>query len=706
MKKIFYPLFICQSFLLHAQAITPENQIDFVDFKSVDAEVTIMPGSKSVSGNVDYSFEVLQPVDSIFIDAENMQFQQVFVNEEPADFRIAEDKIWIRKSLAVSEKNTIKIEYSGTPKQTLYFVNWDVADSEVISKQVWTQGQGKYTSHWLPSFDDMREKAIFNLSINFRKNYRVIANGKLENTKMLNDSIQQWNYTMQRPMSSYLVAVAAGDYTTKNLKSAGGIPISLFYEPKDANLVEPTYRYSKKIFDFLVAEIGVPFPWQNYKQIPVQDFLYAGMENTGTTIFSESMLTDSIGFKDRNFVNVNAHELAHQWFGDLVTETDSKHHWLQEGFATYYALLAEREIFGDDYFYWKLFESAEKLKNLSDSGKGEALLNPKASSLTFYQKGAWALHILREKVGDEAFKRGVKNYIEKFKFKNVTTADFLAEMEKASGEDLTSFKNNWLTQSAFKSNAALWALKKSSFLKKYMKIAALREKAIADKYEILAKALDFPVNDYIGQEVVLQLQSHTSPQAIKLYKKAFATGNLLVRQAIASSSMQQIPKELKSDYESLLNDNSYLTKEYALMTLWTNFPEERAKYLSKTKNIIGFYDKNVRILWLTLNLVTPEYDSGNEDAVYNELSGYTEAKFPFEVRQNAFGYLYQIDSFSDQSLRSLLHGTQHYAYRFRNFCRQLVAELLKQDKYQQRLNSLSASLPEKEREYLQSQINK
>lgn len=114
--------------------------------------------------------------------------------------------------------------------------------------------------------------------------------------------------------------------------------------------------------------------------------MYAGMENATTTLFSESFFTDSIGFIDRNFVNVNAHELAHQWFGDDVTEKSSKDHWLQEGFAAYYALLAEKEIFGEDYFYFKLYQSAEKLKSNSDQGKGQALLNPKANALTFYEK--------------------------------------------------------------------------------------------------------------------------------------------------------------------------------------------------------------------------------------------------------------------------------------------------------------------------------
>src|SRR5690606_27719789 len=146
------------------------------------------------------------------------------------------------------------------------------------------------------------------------------------------------------------------------------------------------------------------FRSQEYKQVGVQDFLYAGMENTTLTIFSDSYMVDSIAQKDQSYFNVNAHELAHHWFGNMVTETESTHHWLQEGFATYYALLAAKEIIGDDHFYLELYKSAMDL----EAQAPESLLNPKASSLTFYQRGAWVLVALRETIGDRSFKKTIK----------------------------------------------------------------------------------------------------------------------------------------------------------------------------------------------------------------------------------------------------------------------------------------------------------
>lgn len=693
----------CGLFIL-AQTDTQTPQLKVADFTRAEADISIFPEEKKVEGDLRFSFDVLEKTDSIFLDAHHMKFSEVRLNGKPVDFENTDKKLWITKPLEVSKNNKLSFHYSVYPSQTMYFVNWNVPENENVTRQVWTQGQGKYTSYWLPSFDDLNEKLEFDLNIEFDKKYKVIANGELKKKKEVNDSITRWEFDMDKPMSSYLLAVAAGNYREMDFTSTSGVPVKLYFSPEDSLKLEPTYRYSEKIFNFLEDEIGFKYPWQNYKQIPVQDFLYAGMENTGTTIFSNSLMTDSIGFKDQNYVNVNAHELAHQWFGDLVTEENGKHHWLQEGFATYYALLAERQIFGDDYYYWKLYETAEQLKNLSDKGKGEALLKDGATSLTVYQKGAWALHILREKVGDEAFKEAIRNYLQRYKFENVNTDEFLSEVEKASGQDLSEYKKNWLEQSAFRADDALNSLKKSQFIQDYLQIAALRETPFSQKKELLSGALDFPVNDYIGQEVVFQLAGELPAETAELYKKAFKSNNIFVRQAIAMS-LDKIPVSLKKDYESLLSEESYLTQEAALLNLWMQFPEDRVKYLQETRGTIGFFNKNVKMLWLTLNLATPEFDRENQALVYEELSGYTAPQFPVEVRENALGYLYQLDAFNEQNLRDLLEGTQHFNHKFREFSRKLLDELLQSPEYHKKYVALSKTLPHDQKEYLSKKIS-
>ena len=363
-------------------------------------------------------------------------------------------------------------------------------------------------------------------------------------------------------------------------------------------------------------------------------------------------------------------------------------------------MLAEREIFGEDYYYWKLYESAERLKELSDSGKGEALTNPKASSLTFYEKGAWALHMLREDVGDLAFKIGVKHYLNTYAYKNVTVDDFLAAIEQASGKELSTFKANWLEQSAFKAEAALNSLKASEFMQHYFKISALRETPLEDKADLFFKELSAPkVNTYIGQEIVYQLANEPHTEALSLMRMAYNTNNRLIRQAIVAN-VKEIPKALQSEFESLLQDDSYQTKELALYALWSQFPNKRVTYLEQLKGIKGFSDHNVELLWLTLNLATQNYEPTNKSETFQKLTTYTNTKYSYQIRELAFNYLYQIEAFSDESLMNLVDATTHHVWRFKKFSRELLKELIKKPDYKKRLLQLKATFTKEENAFL------
>ena len=665
-----WPLFIIISILTLIKVSA--QQTSSVDFTHLQALVRPFPSEKMVSGELLYSFDVLQPIDSIKLDARKMDFQEVLLNGREVNFSNDDKALWLTGNFSKSKDNQLSIRYTAHPKQAMYFINYGKDGNDL---QVWTQGQGKNTSHWLPSFDDTSEKVEFDLSIDYKTGKEVIANGVLKNVKKLNDSVVRWEYDMKNPMSSYLIALAAGDFGKKDTVSKSGIPMSFYFPPKQEDRLESTYRYSTQIMDFFEKELGVNFPWQNYKQVPVRDFLYSGMENTGTTIFSDILMVDSTGFNDRNYVNVNAHELAHQWFGDYVTAASGEHHWLQEGFATYYALLAEKEIFGEDYFYWKLFQTAEQLKELSDSGKGEAVMSTGASSITYYQKGAWALHILKERVGKAAFDLAVKNYLHQNAFGNVTTEDFISEVEKSSGKDLTDFVNDWLRQAAFQGSEALESLKKSEFVRNYLEVAALKQMPLENKKEQLKNALRFPVDDYVGQEVVHQLALEEPSAVLSLYRKAFETNNLYVRQAIALS-LEEIPVQIKSSYETLLNDESYVTQEAALYHLWRSFPKDQRRYLSKMANSEGFLDKNIRTLWLALNIATPQVELAQKRRFLKELKDYTAENERFQVRQNAFQMLFQLNALDEDVLKNLLQARHHHNYRFREFAKEMLETLL------------------------------
>ncbi len=655
-------------FSLFLSVISFSQQIEYVDFKKANAMLGVRSDSSKIGGKVWYTLDVIKDTDSIFIDAKNMEINNVAIrignaNTINLDYRNDGERLWLKYNFKKDNTYRVYFDYSAMPKKALYFVS---KNSDSIN-QIWTQGQGKYTSNWLPSFDDMNEKVEFDLSITFQNDYEVIANGKLKNKESSGD-FTTWHYDMQKPMSSYLVALAIGKYEKKIEYSKRGISLEMYYYPEDSLKVKPTYRYTKRMFDFLEDEIGVSYPWQNYKQVPVHDFLYSGMENTSLTIFSDAFMIDETAFVDKNYVNVNAHELAHQWFGNLVTAKSSEHHWLQEGFATYYALLAERDIFGEDYYYWKLYESAQQLLQQDKSGQGTSLLNPKSSSLTFYQRGAWALHVLLEKVGDKVFKEAVKNYLQKHQFKNVETNDFISEVEKASGEDLTNFVSLWLTDKAFPFNEAMESLKQNSvFIQEYLMVDCTLKNARCDYY------LTSGVSDEAKSKIIAQVPERITSDTFK--------SSIKVRQAIAKN-VTKIPLKLKTDYESLLNDKSYKTIEMALYNLWVNFPKEKSKYLDQTKSVIGFNDKNVRQLWLVLALSTPDYNDTEKQSYFEELVSYTASNYSFEVRQLAFTYLNSLGVFDEVSLSNLKEASKHHNWRFKKFAKNLIEELSDNETYQ------------------------
>ena len=582
------------------------QQTEFVDFKSVLGKITIDPITKTVSGNVTYDFQVLKSIDTLKIDAQNMTFSDLKLNGKVVDYRNTKQQLQLLFPFKKG-KNKLIFQYSATPKQALYFVGSEADDN----LQIWTQGQGKYTSNWFPSFDDVKEKMIFNLEVTFDKKYQVVSNGKLikVNTK---ENLKKWVYRMQKPMSSYLLVLAIGKFDKKIEFSNSGIPLKMYYRPKDAAKFEPTYRYSKPIFDYLESEIGVKYPWEIYRQIPVRDFLYAGMENTSATLFSSNLIVDSIGFEDRNYTNVNAHELAHQWFGDLVTAESSKHHWLQEGFATYYALLVEKKIYGDDYFYSKLYEYAQQLQEASKTDT-IPVLNAKASSLSFYQKGAWALHVLHEGIGDKVFKKAVKNYLKMHSFQTVNTKDFFKEIKELSNFDLDNFSKVWLENYDFNMQTANELLLKNKNIKLLFEIEKLKRIPLSEKAARFQEILQSKAFCLPKEAIVYQLLNESFEDKKQLLAVAFKTNTIQVRQAVANT-LTKIPEEFRTQYESLLDDKSYQTQEIALYNLWNNFPEHRFKYLNQSKDWIGFNDYNLRVLWLSLAIETPSYTKNNDEA--------------------------------------------------------------------------------------------
>ena len=656
----FIVSFFCLSALSAQSKLKP-------DATHIKAQISLDTLSKSVQGRVSILFDATKSSDTLVIDARNMALKDLEVNNLVVPYKYDNKQIKIASNTFISGTNTLNFSYHSTPKKALYFVGWD----NPASNEIWTQGQGKYTSNWLPSFDDMNEKVIFELTITFNSKYQVLSNGILKNKQSTNN-LTTWTYIMSQPMPSYLLALVVGDYSYTLEKSTSGVPLYNYYHKKDSMFVEPTYRFSKVIFDTLESEIGIAFPWELYRQVPVHDFMYAGMENTTLTIFSDTYLRPKEDFDFTNYVNVNAHELAHQWFGDMVTATSGTHHWLQEGFATYYALLAEKAIFGADYYYKQLYNYAEELKAQEQSGQGSKLLDPKASSTTFYKKGAWALHVLRNLIGDKAFKNAVKDYLTINAFKNANTNTFLNSVKKFTSKDLTNFEEQWLYSSVLPYTQMEQSLIENSATKAWMTIIS-KFSSIDLSHEDACQDLKMHFDNTMDKVFWLQnlppcncdftyyLDYALKVEDHKLLLAALNRVNTLNTKNIA------VLKSKLLDYPTAV-------KERLLVLLYQSNEDLRQELLYKTSSIKGRGRHTFRILWLVLSMNT-EINPEKQKAFYKELINYSSAAYHPEDRQLAFEYLFYMNLVNEKVKSNLKAASSHYNWRFKSFAKKKLSEL-------------------------------
>ncbi len=453
-KKLILILLVFLQYVVQAQDKTRTYYADealmprerFVDFSHLKLEVSFVPKEKLVRGKVQERFTVLRKnIDTLFLDAIDMTFFEAKLDGEPVEYVKFKNGITLKfpKSLQWNEEHEIEIKYEATPKKGLYFIGWDDPTGR-SRKQIWTQGQGIDNRHWIPMYDERNDQLVSEMIVTFDSKYKVLSNGQLVlQSKLENQNKTTWHYQISHRHAPYLIMLGIGDYGIKSELSTSGVPMNFYYYPEQEDQIEPTYRYSKEMFEFFENEIGVAYPWKTYSQIPVQDFMYGAMENTTATIFGDFYLVDSSGFLDRNYVRVNAHELAHQWFGDMVTARSAAHHWLQESFATHYDLMYQKEAFGEDHFNWvrrnynnqAVEESKKNLKPIAHSEGG---------TVRHYPKGAHVLQMLKYVVGREQFNAAITYYLEKHAYSNVDSDDLLTAFHDKLGLSLDWFWEEWM----------------------------------------------------------------------------------------------------------------------------------------------------------------------------------------------------------------------------------------------------------------------
>ncbi len=429
MKKLF--LFFLFPLCTWAQGI---------DFTHLKLEVDFLPEEGRVNGRVHLGFTAQPGTDSIYLNGINMQYRKVLLNGKEVAYKHDHKGIWLLPEAgALSLLDSIEIGYTCRPRRGIFFVGWNDPSGRA-RKQIWTQGQGVDHRHWIPHKDDQTDKLRVALKVRFDSTYQVVANGVLKAKSAEQAGMYTWEYSMQMPMSSYLIALAIGKYAVQQTHSKAGLPLYQYFYQDRAGDYPLYYWRNEEIFDTLQDWIKVPFPWQNYKQVPVVNFQHGAMENTTATIFGDFFMADSLSLPDRNYPYVNAHELAHQWFGNLVTAKNSDHHWLHEGFATYYQWLIERALYGQAHFDWQRKLGADQVFAAA-AQDSFPLMSGKAGSARFYQKGAWVLYMMQNAC--PAFEEGIGSFLHQYAFGVVETDDLLRVLQEKQCF-LEDFFNYWV----------------------------------------------------------------------------------------------------------------------------------------------------------------------------------------------------------------------------------------------------------------------
>jgi aminopeptidase N len=418
-----------------------------LDFVRMRLQVAFEPEKGLVKGTITHHFLPLRKdVDSFFLDGPGIDVKSAMLNGKTVTYKTTAEGItfYPNGGLQYGSSDSLTIEYEAHPRKGIYFIGWNDPNN-VSRKQIWTQGQGIDNRHWFPCYDTPNDKLITEVIVKFDKNYKVLSNGVKLAEKEQKDGTKLWHYKMSKPHASYLVMLGIGKYEVKETKSASGVPLRQWYYPDWADRYQYTYKYNEKIFNFLESEIGVPYGWESYSQIPVQDFMFGAMENTSATLFGDFFQTDARSFNDRNYVSVNAHELAHQWFGDMVTARSGNAHWLQESFATHYNIIAERECFGQDHFDWARRNAYQSAINTTDK---KSISHSQTPTSLIYQKGSVVLEMLKYVTGRAAYNRSIKRYLLAHKYENVDSDDLLNAFQDELGMSLEWFWDEWVYRGA------------------------------------------------------------------------------------------------------------------------------------------------------------------------------------------------------------------------------------------------------------------
>jgi aminopeptidase N len=436
---------------------------------------------------------------------------------------------------APSTKNqtiTFTIQYHGIPYDGLRIGNTKLGDRSFFNENWPNRGR-----HWLPIVDHPHDKATSEFIVKAPSHYKVVSNGLLMEESELGNSTRLTHWKQSVPVSSWLFVLGVADFAVKYVDEFRGKSIQTWVYAKNReagfyDFDEPT----KKVLEFYSNYVG-PYAYEKLANIQTPS-VNGGMETSSAIFYGEDLVT---GKRDERVRNVVIHEIAHQWFGNAITETTWDDAWLSEGFATFFTLLFIEDEYGKEEYKKgiikarkSVYDMSVKMPDFSIVSERTAEKEDVTSGIT-YQKGAWVIHMLRNLMGEKNFKKGIQNYYAKYFNANTTTDEFRAEMEKVSGKDLKLFFKQWLYQPINPTINASW------------------------KYDASTKKLNLQLHQ--AQKFLYNI-----PVEIGYYKKGATTPTILTmnlkdKDQVFSFSLAAAPEKLELDPRAVLLNDGNLSKE-------------------------------------------------------------------------------------------------------------------------------------------------
>ncbi len=452
----------------------PSNTIEN-DLIHTQLKVSFNWLEKQLNGKATLTFKpYAYPTDSLILDAKAMDIHAVkFENEtnQKLDYKYDGWKLRIKlpKTMVRGEEYKVFIEYTANPEKVeqmgssaiaeakgLYFINHDGSNPKK-HLEIWTQGETESSSTWFPTIDSPNEKTTQEIYITVQDKFQTLSNGLLVESKQNNDGTRTDYWKMDLPHAPYLFMMGIGEYAivkdSWKKKDGSEIEVSYYVEKEFEPYARDIFGKTPKMLQYFSDLLGVEYPWAKYSQIVGRDYVSGAMENTTATLHGEFLYQTKRELIDDNNESIIAHELFHHWFGDLVTCESWANLPLNESFANYSQFLwdefehgrmeADMNAFSEMDGYFLSAQQGGHVDMIRfDYASREDMFDGHS-----YNKGGRILHMLRTHLGDEIFFEALKNYLTENAFKATEIHELRMQFEKASGQDLNWFFNQWFLAS-------------------------------------------------------------------------------------------------------------------------------------------------------------------------------------------------------------------------------------------------------------------